>query len=158
MIHPELHSLWNNVGDLFSPKVSVSRSQSSSTPTVDWNKVNSRFISNIPSPTPQPLYGCSSDPVFYEATHHRRCQPSGAVTWEIKWSQHSTSKSPFGTKPGFLTDAGVITADSNQQIVHGYVWSPSCQQYILHARFPGEGGLHTTEASNKRKKKKRGLH
>ena len=154
MIHPDLLSLWNNVGDLFGPKVCVSRNQSSMTPVVDWEKVNKRFISNIPEPSPQALYGCSEDPEFYETKHVRRCQPSGHVTWEIKWSKHKSSKTPFGSKPGYLTDAGVINADSNLEVVHGYVWSPSCHQYILHAKFPGE--LERSKVSSKRRRKKRG--
>ena len=154
LLHPELLSLWDNVDDLFAPKVSVPRNQASNVPIVDWHKVNSRFIANIPAPTPQPLHGCSEDPEFYEHKTGRRCQPSGAVTWEVIWSKFKTSKTPFGTKPGFLTDAGVITPDSNHQLVHGYIWSPSCQQYILHASFPGE--LERSEVSNRRRKKKRG--
>ena len=63
-------------------------------------------------------------------------------------------KTPFGSKPGYLTDAGVINADSNLEVVHGYVWSPSCHQYILHAKFPGE--LERSEVSSKRRRKKRG--
>jgi len=153
MVHPELVTLWRNVGDLFANQVSVS-TPDPSIPVVDWSKVNSRFIANIPAPSPQPLSGCSEDPEFYEHKNVRRCQPSGAVTWETKWSPHKSSKTPFGTKLGFLTDAGVIKAESNHQIVHGYIWSPSCNQYILHAKFPGE--LERSEVSSKRRKKKRG--
>ena len=153
MVHPVLLSLWNNVGDLFTPKVHVPKNSASNVPVVDWHKVNSRFIANVPAPSPQPLYGCSEDPEFYEHKTGRRCQPSGAVTWEIQWSKFKTSTTPFGTKPGFLTDAGVITPDSNHQLVHGYIWSPSCQQYILHASFPGE--LERSEVSNRRRKKKK---
>ena len=154
MIHPELLSLWNNVGDLFGSK-SFAPVTKTNVPVVDWNKVNSRHIANVPAPTPQPVHGCSSDPAFYQDRCSRKCQPSGHVTWEVRKSHHADSKTPFGIKYGFLTDAGVITADSNLQIVHGYVWSPSCQQYILHAKFPGE--LERSEVSNKRRRKKRGL-
>ena len=37
---------------------------------MDWNKVNSRHIANVPAPTPQPVYGCSSDPAFYQDRYH----------------------------------------------------------------------------------------
>ena len=154
LIHPELLSVWDNVGDLFGSK-SFAPVTKTNVPVVDWNKVNSRHIANVPAPTPQPVHGCSSDPAFYQDRCSRKCQPSGHVTWEVRKSHHADSKTPFGIKYGFLTDAGVITADSNLQIVHGYVWSPSCQQYILHAKFPGE--LERSEVSNKRRRKKRGL-
>ena len=153
LVHPELISMWNNVDDLFALKVSVPSTPDPSIPIVDWSKVNSRFIGNIPVPTPQPVHGCSSDPVFYEDRCSRKCQPSGHVTWEIRKSHHSNSKTPFGTQPGFLTDRGVISAESNQKTVHGYIWSPSCHQYILHAMFPGE--LERSEMSSKRRRKKK---
>ena len=154
MVHPELVSQWTNVGDLFDPRTSVSYTPDPSIPRVDWTKVNSRQIGNVPTPTPQPVLGCSSDPEIYKDRCSRKCQPSGHVTWEVKKSYHADSKTPFGVKYGFLTDAGVIKAESNHQIVHGYIWSPSCNQYILHAKFPGE--LERSEVSNKRRKKKRG--
>ena len=155
LVHPELFSVWDNVGDLFSYK-NFAPVTKSNVPVVDWNKVNSCHIANVPAPTPQPVYGCSSDPAFYQDRCSRKCQPSGHVIWEIRKSYHSESKTPFEVKHGFLTDAGVITADLNQQIDRGYVWSPSCQQYILHAKFQGE--LERSEMSNKRKRRKRGLH
>ena len=37
-------------------------------PTLDWSKINKRFISNIPSPSTFPKHGCSLDPAFYEYT------------------------------------------------------------------------------------------
>ena len=154
MVHPELISVWKNVGDLFDPRILAPNTPDPSIPIVDWNKVNSRQISNVPAPTPQPVLGCSIDPEFYKDRCSRKCQPSGHVTWEVRKSYHADSKTPFGVKYGFLTDAGVIKAESNQQIVHGYIWSPSCGQYILHAKFPGE--LERSEVSSKRRKKKRG--
>ena len=72
-VHPELISLWNNVDDLFAPKVHVPRDSASNIPVVDWHKVNSRFIANVPAPSPQPLHGCSEDPEFYEHKTGRRC-------------------------------------------------------------------------------------
>ena len=136
MIHPELQCLWKHSSQLFTGQIIQSESSSPSVPKVDWEKVNKRFISNIPEPSAQPVYGCSPDPDFYEHGHVRRCQPSGAVTWEIKWSKHKSSKTPFGTKLGYLTNAGVISPDSNNsQVIHGYTWSPSCSQFVLHAVF-----------------------
>ena len=148
-IHPELSCLWQHSADLFLSCPVMSTSSTPSVPKVDWEKVNKRFISNIPEPTPQPLQGCSEDPEFYEHKTGRRCQPSGAVTWEIQWSKHKSSKTPFGTKPGYLTDAGVISPDSNSfQVIHGYTWSPSCAQFVLHAEFQESKGP-------KRKKRKK---
>jgi len=148
-IHPELSCLWQHSADLFLSCPEMPTSSTPSVPRVDWEKVNKRFISNIPEPSPQPLQGCSEDPEFYEHKTGRRCQPSGAVTWEIQWSKHKSSKTPFGTKPGYLTDAGVISPDSNSfQVIHGYTWSPSCSQFVLHAEFQESKGP-------KRKKRKK---
>ena len=74
-----LFLFWNNVDDLFAPKVSVARNQPSNVPVSDWNKVNSRFIANIPAPSPQPLHGSSEDPEFYQHKNVQRCQPRGTV-------------------------------------------------------------------------------
>ena len=38
-------------------------------PTIDWSKVNKRFVSNIPEPKAFPVQGCSQDPQFYEWSH-----------------------------------------------------------------------------------------
>ena len=102
LVHTELISVWHNVDDLFALNVSSPTTPDPSIPIVDWSKVNSRFIANIPVPTPQPLHGCSSDPDFYQDRCSRKCQPSGHVTWEIRKSHHSASA--FGTRSGFLTD------------------------------------------------------
>ena len=144
-----MSSLWQHLADLFLTCPKMPSTSSPSVPRVDWEKVNKRFISNIPEPSPKPLQGCSEDPEFYEHKTGRRCQPSGAVTWEIQWSKHKSSKTPFGTKPGYLTDAGVISPDSNSfQVIHGYTWSPSCAQFVLHAEFQESKGP-------KRKKRKK---
>ena len=47
-------------------------------------------------------------------------------------------KDPFGSLPGYLTDAGVIHPDSNTDPVYGYVWSAPLAEYILHAEFDVE--------------------
>ena len=79
MVHPELLSVWNNVGDLFGFKSLAPVTTNSSVPVVDWNKVNSRHIANVPAPTPQPMHGCSSDPDFDQDRCTRKCQPSGHI-------------------------------------------------------------------------------
>ena len=64
----------------------------------------------------------------------REFRPSGHVVPEVKPPMF-LKQNPFGTLPGYLTDAGVVHPDSNPEVINGYVWSPSCRQYILHAEF-----------------------
>ena len=147
MVHPELISVWRNVGDLFDPRISVPSSPDLSIPIVDWSRVNQRFISNIPTPSPQPKHGVSNHPPFYKETKY-------VSQADCKEGLFHLSKAPFGSELGYLTSAGVISHSSNTNSIHGYVWSDSFQKFILHAKFPGE--LERSEVSSKRRKKKRG--
>ena len=147
MIHPELISLWKNVGDLFDPRISVPSTPDPSIPIVDWSRVNQRFIQNIPTPSPQPKHGVSNYPPFYKENKY-------ISQADCKEGLFHLSKAPFGSELGYLTSAGVISHSSNTNSIHGYVWSDSFRKYILHAKFPGE--LERSEVSSKRRKKKRG--
>ena len=147
MVHPELISVWRNVGDLFDPRISVPSSPDLSIPIVDWSRVNQRFISNIPTPSPQPKHGVSNYPPFYKENKY-------ISQADCKEGLFHLSKAPFGSELGYLTSAGVISHSSNTNSIHGYVWSDSFRKYILHAKFPGE--LERSEVSSKRRKKKRG--
>ena len=40
-------------------------------PTIDWSKVNKRFIDNIPKPSRFPIHSCSPDPAFYAWTEKK---------------------------------------------------------------------------------------
>ena len=145
MVHPELISVWRNVGDLFDPRISVPSSPDLSIPIVDWSRVNQRFISNIPTPSPQPKHGVSNHPPFYKETKY-------VSQADCKEGLFHLSKAPFGSELGYLTSAGVISHSSNTNSIHGYVWSDSFQKFILHAKFPGE--LERSEVSSKRRKKR----
>ena len=147
MVHPELISVWRNVGDLFDPRISVPSSPDLSIPIVDWSRVNQRFINNIPTPSPQPKHGVSNYPPFYKENKY-------ISQADCKEGLFHLSKAPFGSELGYLTSAGVISHSSNTNSIHGYVWSDSFRKYILHAKFPGE--LERSEVSSKRRKKKRG--
>ena len=70
-VDPELRTLWINAASIISPITSTEMSANLSYPTVDWSTVNKRFISNIPTPSLQPIFGCSEDPKFYEDVFER---------------------------------------------------------------------------------------
>ena len=147
MVHPELISLWKNVGDLFGPRILLPSTPEPCIPIVDWSRVNQRFIQNIPTPSPQPKHGVSNYPPFYKENKY-------ISQADCKEGLFHLSKAPFGSELGYLTSAGVISHSSNTNSIHGYVWSDSFRKYILHAKFPGE--LERSEVSSKRRKKKRG--
>ena len=57
-IHPELHNVWTNAANLFSPvQLFLSNTSNCHFPTVDWKSVNKRFLSNVPAPAQLPLFG-----------------------------------------------------------------------------------------------------
>ena len=64
-VHPELRRMWTHATALVSPM--PKQCPPSPMPTVDWTKVNKRFLTNIPSPTLIPVQSCSEDAQFYEA-------------------------------------------------------------------------------------------
>ena len=139
-LHPDLIAVWHHATEFFSfPDVKCVEVVSPY-PKVDWTKVNKRLISNIPDPTPQAVHGVHQDPAFYESKEVLKPHVPGTYPKRHTMSvpPRFREKNPFGTLPGYLTDAGVVHPDSNPQQVHGYVWSPSCQQYILHAEFMTE--------------------
>ena len=136
-LHPDLIAVWHHATEFFSfPDVKCVEVVSPY-PKVDWTKVNKRLISNIPDPTPQAVHGVHQDPAFYESKEVLKPHVPGTYPKRHTMSvpPRFKEKNPFGTLPGYLTDAGVIHPHSNTQMVHGYVWSPSMYKYILHAEF-----------------------
>ena len=106
-------------------------------PTLDWSKVNSRFLNNIPQPVKFPIQGCSLDPAIYECTER--------VTKTTRCGEVFTNKekvtpkfeaygNPFGSDWGYRTSAGIISVSS--VIHHGYIWDDG--NWILHAMQPRE--------------------
>ena len=145
-IHPALIKVWRHSGDLFNSDISKSESLIPVVPLVNWEKVNQRFINNIPTPSPQPKHGVSNYPPFYKETkYHSQA--------DYKEGLFHLSKAPFGSELGYLTSAGVISHASNTNIIHGYVWSDSFQKYILHADFPSKRKKEVE--SSKRRKSRR---
>ena len=134
MLHPDLVNMWRHAAELFAAPDVRCVHVPSPYPRVDWSRVNKRLISHIPDPSPQPVHGVHEDPDFYESKIVREMRPSGHCVPEVKPSLFYRDN-PFGTLPGYLTDAGVVHPDSNPEVINGYVWSPSCRQYILHAEF-----------------------
>ena len=109
-------------------------------PKVDWTKVNKRLISSIPDPTPQAVHGVHQDPAFYESKEVLKPHVPGTYPKRhtMLAPPRFKEKNPFGSLPGYLTDAGVIHPDSNTDPVYGYVWSAPLAKYILHAEFDVE--------------------
>ena len=109
-VHPELRSIWSHVSVLVSPVIKETPPEPM--PTVDWSKVNKRFLTNIPSPAPIPVQGCSEDESFYT--------PHTYITGGQAYNSKFEAPNPFSTLPGYRTVCGVVNVPS--QAFHGYVW------------------------------------
>ena len=101
-------------------------------PVLDWSKVNSRFLNNIPKPGRYPIQGCSLDPAIYEWTHKFHYPEVWGGTKENIKPKFETSVAPFGEEWGYRTIAGIISVSN--VIHHGYVWDNG--NWTLHAQQP----------------------
>ena len=159
-IHPDLMSVWTNATTLYKDPDTRRVYVPSPFPKVDWSKVNRRLISHIPDPTPQPVHGVHQDPAFYESKEVLKPHVPGTYPKRHTMIVPSRfrDKDPFGSLPGYLTDAGVIHPDSNTDPVYGYVWSAPLAKYILHAEFHVEDKKmkeRDKATENKRRKTRR---
>ena len=139
MICPELLPIWSHAATIVTPANNAVQSVTNSYPTVDWKSVNKRFLTNIPSPVPLPVLGCSQDPADYEDVYQKN-DYGGMQNLGSKF----TREFPFGSALGYLTDAGAVRVPDD--VFHGYVFEVG-QGWILHADFPRK-----PELQNRRKK------
>ena len=136
-IVPEvLRSMWETAESLWIESEEVRVTIPDPYPTLDWSKVNKRFISNIPSPTMIPKHGCAVDPAFYEYTS--RFITGNAENTKPKFQ---TERYPFGSEYGYRTNLGIISVSST--VHHGYVWNEDC--WTLHAQLPNDQGKDLKE-------------
>ena len=143
-VHPELRVVWQNFGNIF-PSQSDDDKESSIYPQINWSIVNKRFLSNYPSPSPQPIHGCSESPEFYQDVMHR--SDYGYMT---NLGSKFRKEFPFGSSLGYKTSAGAVTVPCN--VFHGHVYDP-IQGWILHAKFPEK--RKTQEMERKKTKRKK---
>ena len=110
-------------------------------PTLDWAKVNKRFIQNIPMPTLLPVHSCSPDPSFYEWSERKgngntiEKVPSNFErrSYYLKkgWA-NAAGGHVFGGIYGYETSEGNISMSNISH--HGYIWDNG--SWILHAQLP----------------------
>ena len=84
---------------------------------VDFNKMNSHFIRNIPEPVFYPVLGCSQDPDFY--------RQEGMLTnpernFYNKSLENKNYRYPHGGIYGYDTDVGIVPVPDEP--IHGHVW------------------------------------
>ena len=102
-------------------------------PEVKWNLV--KFKPVLPHPETCPLYSCSQDPSFYEDHILPGCSLSQFV-----------QKNPFGSRPGFVTNLGVVAVP--EAPIGGYVYCPDARRWLIHATIPTtEGGGRSSKGS-----------
>ena len=146
-ICPELRTIWTNVSAILSPS-QKSTTTSSQYPCVDWTVVNKRFISNIPSPSPQPVHSCSQDEAIY---HDKTYFEAGGTRQVVKAT--FTKPNPFGTIPGYLTNQGVIAVPLDNSF-HGYTWIEK-EGWVLDAKYPLQKKMMRRMKRTKKKSKMR---
>ena len=151
--------LWDTVAKEEEVKIIVPEPY----PTIDWSKVNKRFISNIPEPTLVPIHSCSSDPEFYawkERKHPgNRIEkiPSRFDRYQYYQSTNpkciaaqTTSPHVFGALWGYETSEGIVSVSS--LVHHGYTWKG---QWILHAEKPSASVKENNFGTMKKVKRKK---
>ena len=129
IVPEEFRSLWDSA-DTEDEVENVNNTVSDPYPVLDWTKVNSRFLSNIPKPVKFPIQGCSLDPAIYEWTHMFHYPEVWGGTKENVKPKFVTSSFPFGSEWGYTTSAGIISVSN--VIHHGYVWDNG--NWTLHAQ------------------------
>jgi len=136
-IHPELRFVFKNSHDLLSPAPESLVPGKPPLPVVDWTKVNTRGLGNLPTPQMFPKLGCSEDPNIYAD----RIRDHGAHGRISSGSIHAKERFPFGGEFGLMTDQGVISTNKGEHmedpymnIVHGHVWSRDLHQWVIHAK------------------------
>ena len=143
-VHPEFFSLWNFSDSIFTDAkdVDVPILQEAAPeieyPTIDLNRVNSRFIDNIPKPSLFPIHGVSSDPDFYHKWYDSN-EP-------YKKIQKFRQPYPFGAEYGYETNVGVVLPSTEP--VHGYIWCKG-EGWRLYAVKPGDR-VRTFQTSRRR--------
>lgn len=93
-------------------------------PQVQWKSI--WFKPVLPNPEPCPIFSCSQDPKFYQ-DHIPQCPCPDDPIIRAKFIK----KDPFGTLPGYQTNAGVVAVPSTA--VGGYVYCPDAQKWLLYA-------------------------
>ena len=146
-VDPELRTLWTHAASIISPFTPTEMSTSLSYPTIDWSTVNKRFINNIPTPSLQPIFGCSEDSNFYEDVFER-----SDYGYHRNLGSKFTKSNPFGAVLGYLTDAGVVGVPD--KVFHGHVFDPH-GGWILHAKFSGKEETKRTKIKETKKAKKK---
>ena len=156
IVPEELRTLWDTLEDEDDNNTPVPDPY----PTLDWSKVNKRFIQNIPTPTLLPVHGCSADPTFYEWSQ-RKGNGSTIVEVPSKFEQRSyylkkglanaAGGHVFGGIYGYETSEGNISVSSIAH--HGYIWDNG--SWILHAQLPKNKGRENKLEYKKITKKKK---
>ena len=137
-IDPDFRSIFNNVGDLFVPKVTPCIELPPSIPTVNLTAINKNMLKRF-DVVNLPIHSCHPDPSFYE---------ENVLVNADKWSGNKILTSnflkldpdgyrhPFGTLPGIHTQLGPVALPNEP--FYGHVWHEN--RWIVHAARRGDPG------------------
>ena len=154
IVHGEFRTLWDSAENENNVKDVDKALPPDPYPILDWSKVNSRFLNNIPKPNQFPRHGCSPDPTIYEWTEKitKTSQCGEVFTSKQKVHPKFEDNYPFGHEWGYRTTAGIISVSNVTH--HGYIWDEG--NWVLHAQPPRiqEDGKKTSEDGKFHFKKK----
>ena len=96
-------------------------------PRVNWSRLNTNMLRNLPIPVKYSMHGCAQSPEFYTST--KDVEHYGGQTLNTKLVFESGQ--PFGSHYGFWTSQGVLAPP--EEAVHGYHCSPETGTWIISA-------------------------
>ena len=104
-------------------------------PKVDWFKVNSYSMKNLPKAEGFPVHGCPAYPEYYPEAPNpegRIAICKGTKDCRLPGCSHKTpiGGRPFGSLPGFRTNLGIVAMPSNP--VGGYIYTEE-EGWVLYA-------------------------
>ena len=109
MVPRVFQTMWRYCEELLTPPTPAVKSDHVIRPTVNWDKVNGRFLNNLPKPEAFPVMGCSPDPTFYQ--EQVEVMPSGNHL--KRPSKFDSSLFPFGQGMGYMTQFGPVSISSS---------------------------------------------
>ena len=96
-------------------------------PRVNWSRLNTNMLRNLPIPVMYPMHGCAQSPEFYDSTVD--VEHFGGQKLDTKLVFHSAK--PFGSLYGFWTSHGVLPPP--EEAVHGYHCCPETGTWVIAA-------------------------
>ena len=117
-VDPELHSIFDNVGDLFVQSSTESIPPPSSLPTINLSNVNRTMLRRLPEVVNVGILSCSDNPEFYTKIIGNAVTRTTSIPFT---GFDRPGGKCFGTLPAILTDLGPVPPPEDSH--YGYVYA-----------------------------------